>query len=123
MQKVVTDPVVEGALEELLHECKVGHADSIIEALGGKAHPKPQFRIPAADVKTELFFDHRELLSRFANIPLPTQEDFLRAVRATMERNNVTVLRLSVQWSANKIRMLKFEAPTGLNEQLDIDLI
>lgn len=124
MQKVVTSPVVEGALEEFLHEFdEHGYDEGIIKAFGGKAHPKPQFRIPAADVKTELFFNNRELLSRFANLPLRSQEVFLQGVRALMEREGVNEIRLSIEWSTSKIRTLRIKAPTKLHEQLDIDLI
>jgi hypothetical protein len=125
MQKVVTNPMIEGALEEFLHKVdEHGYSEQILKAFGGKSHHlKPQFRIPAADVKTEIFFNNRELLSRFANLPLRGQEVFLQGVRKLMEREDVKEIHLSIEWSSTKIRTLRITAPTQIHDQLDIDLI
>jgi len=106
--KVQTEKSLAASLSGLLKYLfdRPGHESSIREALMGKTH-QPLFRIPSADRGVEVFFNNRELLCRFAAMPLPSQWEFLQAVRAATEKEHVEVVYLDVAWSEKKTRKIK----------------
>lgn len=107
-----TERVVEGKtnLSELFDEYgdDEGRArrHEIAEALSG-VRGDGEFRVPAADTGHELFFNNRELLTRFTSMPKPLQEMFLHAVRFAMAKEEVDTLNLTIAWSSQRTRVIK----------------
>ncbi len=67
-----------GSFDELFDQATEhdrGQKDTIAGYLSGEGKQiNPPYRIPAADINhEEVFFDDLEMLSRFANMPLPNQ--------------------------------------------------
>jgi hypothetical protein len=89
----------------------------------GQSTIKPKFRIPSAGGQSDVFFDNREMLCRFANFPTPTQERFLCAVRQAMMANNVREVVLTIPWSATRERKLRIVASGLGTEVLDFELL
>jgi hypothetical protein len=90
--------------------------------LMGQSTIKPKFRIPAADNQLDIFFYNRELLCRFANLPTPTQANFLRSVRNVMDEKNVYRIIITIPWSRNTQRRLLIRG-TKLGSTLDFELL
>lgn len=107
-----TKPQVSGVLEDLSDYCPESQRyliQSMVEALGDSG--KDQFRIPAADTGHEVFFDNREVLSRFASMTKPAQEAFLKSVRIAMKEEQTETLHITIQWSkVNKRTIIITEA-------------
>jgi hypothetical protein len=129
MQRVVKETVLVGTLEELVFRqvesryMDAGHATNIVSAFKGEmVSNNPPFRIPAADTGTEVFFNSRELLSRFANLPLPSQTSLLSSIRQIMLYEGVKEIQLTVRWSGQKTRLVRIKTPTNIGDQLNIDV-
>ncbi|MDO8495995.1 MAG: hypothetical protein Q7S43_00900 [bacterium] len=97
------------------------HETGIADGFTGKQkRNNPPYRIPAADTGTEIFFDNLEVLSRFANMPLPEQEAFCKTIRRALREAGVDTLHLTVQWSETETKVLKITFQ--VNHHLDIYL-
>ena len=117
------NPFVRCDMGEVFLSCPPADRWKVAEARGALAGEskgiKPPFRIPAADTKKDLFFDDLELLSRFANMPLPDQEAFLVGVRALMSNYEVEEIHLEIEWSSRERKIVKIKSNSGI---LDIFL-
>ncbi len=97
------------------------HGTGVADGFAGKQKSNnPPYRIPAADTGTEIFFDNLEVLSRFANMPLPEQEAFCETIRKALKEAGVDTLRLIVQWSETETKVLNITFQ--VNHYLDIYL-
>lgn len=109
--EVAKEDIAEGNLSELFEFCdeqdKWRETNITKDFAGEGKSANPPFRIPAADTGTEIFFDNLELLSRYANMPLPTQETFCRTVRTAIERAGTESLFLTVKWSDTETKVLR----------------
>ena len=85
------------------------------KCLRGESTNRPRFRIPSADLKSDIFFDNMELFCRFASMPTPTQADFLRSVRKALTENRVEQIIISIPWSNSRDRKLRIR-----NSGLDV---
>lgn len=105
-----TDPHIEGRLNDLFSygpEHELWRKEEVERVFAGGDNA--EFRVPAADTGRELFFNNREMLSRFTSLCDPDQEAFLVAVRAAMAREKVDTIRLTVKWSTTKERVITIE--------------
>ena len=94
---------LKGNLDELFEyyrsPSELGSKIDIEECLSGRRkNIDPQFRIPSADIGTEIFFDDEELFLRFGNMTLPQQNIFCETVRGAMRKADTHTLRLIVDW-------------------------
>ena len=114
MLKKTVEPYVEGDLKELFRHnpshvstdalgWPIGEIDKI---LAGGNNSTGQFVIPAADTGDGIFFNNRELLSRFAALSIHEQTAFLQSVRAAMDVEEVRKIRLSVRWFKKGVRQI-----------------
>ena len=124
VQIATTINVIVGSIKDLFeHAAEVDrwHGVGVAEGFAGKQkRNNPPYRIPAADTGTEIFFDDIEVLSRFANMPLPEQRSFCEAVRGALKAGNTNILHLTVQWSETETKVLKITFQS--NHHLDIYL-
>lgn len=96
--------------------------DEVREELMGKSEIKPRFRISTPDGKSDIFFNSRELLCRFANMPTITQCRFVKAIRMAMRANDVTVLKITIPWSRNGMKILEVHGAPDVYVSLDFEL-
>lgn len=110
-----TERIVETNLEGELGDLSIycGSREDLLrlsvrDAFLGKPVGGGEFRIPAADTGKEIFFNNREMLSRFASMSKIAQEVFIQSVRRAMLVNNVVEISLTVPWSdAGKTKVIK----------------
>ncbi len=99
---------------DLAPERDLWSKETVAESLAGKHKDiNPPYRIPAADTKSDLFFDDLEMLSRFANMPLPDQEAFLIAIRETMKLHEVEEIHMEIKWSETETKTLFIKECNG----------
>ena len=79
--------------------------------------------IPAADTGKDLCFNNREMLSRFALVPLHAQAEFLRFIRQTLALNGVKEGQFDIEWSKKKTRVLQVKVKSEYDGPLDIFLL
>lgn len=118
IMKVVTHkPVLECTLNEFWDQYwskeRLGGNESLEnaeEVFRGKSDIKPAFRIPSPDGKSDIFFDNREMLCRFANFPTPTQGRILAAIRRALTDAEVDSMVITIPWSKTGDRKVRVRA-------------
>ena len=132
MKVTSSEPVLECTLEEFWikfwSQEDLGCGESFDEAttvFRGESRINPKFRIPAADGSgnSDIFFDNRELLCRFANFPTPTQRRILNSIRRALADAKVNIIMITIPWSKTNVRKLCVRASGGNpNGPLDFEL-
>ena len=117
MKVTNNEPVLECSLDEFWNEfwskqqLGIGETkEDAEETFRGESKIKPKFRIPSADRKSDIFFDNREVLCRFANFPTPTQERILRSIRQALTEKNVKQMIITIPWSKNGQKKLRIRS-------------
>jgi hypothetical protein len=118
IMKVVTPkPVLECTLKDFWDQYwskeRLGGNESLEDAtkvFSGKSEIKPAFRIPSADGRSDIFFDNREMLCRFANFPTPTQGRILNAIRRALAEAEVDNMVITIPWSKTGDRKVRVRA-------------
>ena len=130
MKVTNTEPVLECDLDEFWKEywsrCQLGVGETLRDAaktLRGESTIIPKFRIPSADGKSDVFFDNREMLCRFANFPTPTQESILQSIRIALTERKVRQMVVTIPWSRNGTRKLQVRASGIGTEVLDFEML
>jgi len=130
MKVVNAEPTLECDLEEFWKEywskCELGIGETLsdaMETLRGESTIKPKFRIPSADDKSDVFFDNREMLCRFANFPTPTQERILQSLRMALTERKVKQMVITIPWSKNGTRKLRVRASGIGTDVLDFEML
>lgn len=89
---------------------------------GGNETETRHLVVPAADTGSELRFNDREMLSRFALVPIPAQSEFLRFLRRMMAMYGVREAQLEIEWSKKKTRVLQIKIGGEYDGPLDLFL-
>lgn len=128
MKVVNPDPVLEITLEEFWNEYwskeKIGVVENLENAatvFRGESEIRPRFRIPSADGKTDIFFNSRELLCRFANFTTPEQARFLNSIRQALKAAAVRRMVITIPWSKNGTRQVNVRASAASVEHGTLD--
>lgn len=69
----------------------------------------------------EVHFHNRELLTRYCSLTTPDQEALIRAILSAFEQTGNDEIRLVIQWSPKKKRVMKVKGG-GNNTCLDVYL-
>jgi len=96
--------------------------EHVASNLRGGSKIKPRFRIPSADGKSDVFFNNREMLCRFASFTTPHQAEILSAIRKALTESKVQQMVIMIPWSKTNERKLLVRASGVGVEVLDFEI-